>query len=169
VNGEDADFDIGCIHLDEPLGLQVGWFAVAALPSERLESFLVNVSGYPEDRGGGAEQYLGRNRVLEVSERRLFYEVDTYGGQSGAPGLDSLGLRRSPTGGRHPRLRHRWDPAGHGHHGQFGASDHPRGPRPADRAGQAGRRLASGVTPTMPVGQIEWDSAERMATADQIE
>ena len=29
---EDTDFDIGCIHLDEPLGSQVGWFAVAALP-----------------------------------------------------------------------------------------------------------------------------------------
>jgi glutamyl endopeptidase len=85
VNGEDADFDIGCIHLDEPLGLQVGWFAVAALPSERLEGFVVNVSGYPYDRGFGAEQYYGRDLVVGVSERRLFYEVDTYGGQSGAP------------------------------------------------------------------------------------
>jgi glutamyl endopeptidase len=82
---EDPDFDIGCIHLDEPLGDQVGWFSVAALPPEDLESFLVNVSGYPADRGAGAEQYHGRNRVLSVSERRLFYEVDTYGGQSGAP------------------------------------------------------------------------------------
>ena len=82
---EDADFDIGCIHLDEPLGSQVGWFAVAALEPERLESFLVNVSGYPADRGAGAEQYHARNRVLRVAERRLFYEVDTYGGQSGAP------------------------------------------------------------------------------------
>jgi len=85
VDKEDADFDIGCIHLDEPLGVRVGWFAVAALPPERLESFLVNVSGYPADRGAGAEQYHSRNRVLQVSERRLFYEVDTYGGQSGAP------------------------------------------------------------------------------------
>jgi V8-like Glu-specific endopeptidase len=82
---EDPDFDIGCIHLDEPLGDKVGWFAIAALPPERLESFLVNVSGYPADRGAGAEQYHARNRVLRVSERRLFYEVDTYGGQSGAP------------------------------------------------------------------------------------
>lgn len=82
---EDPDFDIGCIHLDQPLGNEVGWFAVVALPPERLESFLVNVSGYPADRGGGAEQYHGRNRVVRVSERRLFYEVDTYGGQSGAP------------------------------------------------------------------------------------
>jgi glutamyl endopeptidase len=82
---EDPDFDVGCIHLDQALGEQVGWFAVAALAPEQLEGFLVNVSGYPADRGGGAEQYHARNRVLRVSERRLFYEVDTYGGQSGAP------------------------------------------------------------------------------------
>jgi len=82
---EDADFDIGCIHLDEPLGDEVGWFSVGALPPERLASALVNVSGYPGDRGGGAEQYHGRNRVMQVTDRRVFYEVDTFGGQSGAP------------------------------------------------------------------------------------
>ncbi len=85
VEKEDPDFDIGCIHLDKPLGETVGWFSVGALPPEQLESFLVNVSGYPGDRGAGAEQYHGRNRVLQVTDRRIFYEVDTYGGQSGAP------------------------------------------------------------------------------------
>jgi glutamyl endopeptidase len=85
TSGEDPDFDIGSVHLDESLGDKVGWFAVAALAPEELESYLVNVSGYPADRGAGFEQYHGRNRVLQVTERRLFYEVDTYGGQSGAP------------------------------------------------------------------------------------
>jgi glutamyl endopeptidase len=85
ISSEDPDFDIGCIHLDEPKGSEVGWFALGALAPEELESFLVNISGYPGDRGAGAEQYHSRNRVLRVSERRLFYEVDTYGGQSGAP------------------------------------------------------------------------------------
>ena len=82
---EDPDFDVGCIHLDERLGDQVGWFAVAAMDPEELVGFLVNVSGYPADRGGGDEQYHASNRVLRVTERRLFYEVDTFGGQSGAP------------------------------------------------------------------------------------
>lgn len=85
VDGEDPDFDIGCIHLTEPLGDKVGWFAVGALPADRLESYLVNISGYPSDRGAGAEQYHARNRIVRVSERRIFYEADTYGGQSGAP------------------------------------------------------------------------------------
>ena len=85
VDKEDPDFDIGCIHLDKPLGETVGWFSVGALPPDRLESFLVNVSGYPGDRGAGNEQYHARNRVVQVTERRVFYEVDTFGGQSGAP------------------------------------------------------------------------------------
>jgi V8-like Glu-specific endopeptidase len=82
---EDPDFDIGCVHLDQPIGERLGWFAIGALPPNELEGCLVNVSGYPVDRGEGAEQYHHRNRVLRVSERRLFYDVDTYGGQSGAP------------------------------------------------------------------------------------
>lgn len=82
---EDADFDIGCIHLDQPLGDEVGWFTLAAFPTEELESFLVNVAGYPADRGRGFEQYHHRNRVVRITDRRLFYEVDTYGGQSGGP------------------------------------------------------------------------------------
>lgn len=82
---EDADFDIGCIHLDEPLGDTVGWFALASMTPEELTGFSVNVSGYPADRGMGSEQYHAANRVLSVTDRRLFYEVDTFGGQSGAP------------------------------------------------------------------------------------
>ncbi|GAB2677965.1 trypsin-like serine peptidase [Thalassiella azotivora] len=85
TDSEDPDFDIGCIHLDEPLGDVVGWFALGALPAPDLEGYLVNVSGYPADRGGGSEQYHARNRVLRVTDRRVFYEVDTFGGQSGAP------------------------------------------------------------------------------------
>lgn len=85
VEQEDPDFDIGCIHLDDPLGERVGWFSVAALGATELEDFLVNVAGYPGDRGGGTELYHHRNRVLSVTERRIFYDVDTFGGQSGAP------------------------------------------------------------------------------------
>ena len=85
VTNEDPDFDIGCIHLSEPLGEGVGWFAVGALSPAELEGYLVNVSGYPGDRGMGTEQYHHKNRVLRVTERRVFYDVDTFGGQSGAP------------------------------------------------------------------------------------
>jgi glutamyl endopeptidase len=85
IESEDADFDMGCIHLDESKGDEVGWFGLASLSEDELNGYRVNVSGYPGDRGAGFEQYHAANRVLSVTDRRLFYEVDTYGGQSGAP------------------------------------------------------------------------------------
>lgn len=85
VGAADPDFDLGAIHLDEPLGETVGWFGFGALPAEELAGHLVNVSGYPVDRAGAAEQYHTANRVVRVGDRRIFYEIDTYGGQSGAP------------------------------------------------------------------------------------
>lgn len=85
VADADPDFDIGCIHLDQPLGKAAGWFAIASLPHDELMSHMVNISGYPSDRGAGTEQYFQKNRILNVGERRIFYDVDTAGGQSGAP------------------------------------------------------------------------------------
>jgi V8-like Glu-specific endopeptidase len=85
INDRDPDFDIGCIHLDEPLGETVGWFAVGALPAHELQESLINISGYPGDRDFGRVQYFHKNRILRVTERRLFYDVNTFGGQSGAP------------------------------------------------------------------------------------
>lgn len=85
VGDEDPDYDVGCIHLSEPIGDRIGWFGLACIPSDGLEQYLVNISGYPADRGWGTEQYFHANRVIRVTDRRLFYDVDTYGGQSGAP------------------------------------------------------------------------------------
>lgn len=112
VQKQDPDFDIGCIHLAEPLGEKVGWFSLAALTPAELQGYLVNVSGYPADRGAGTEQWHHRNRVLRVTDRRVFYDVDTYGGQSGAPvwvyeredspplavAVHAYGVAASPTG-----------------------------------------------------------------------
>jgi len=85
VNEHDPDFDLAAIHLDEPVGDELGWFGVGSLPANALTGFMVNISGYPADRGNGTEQWFHRNRVLRVSDRRVFYDVDTFGGHSGAP------------------------------------------------------------------------------------
>lgn len=85
VSHADPDFDIGCIHLDEPLGEETGSFSVAAMPAEDLVNHYVNLSGYPGDIAQGDKQFFHVNRVLHVSPRRVFYDVDTAGGQSGSP------------------------------------------------------------------------------------
>jgi glutamyl endopeptidase len=81
----DPDFDIGCIHLNDPVGDTVGYFKIASLGDADLADALVNVSGYPGDRGNGTEQYHHVNRVLRTAAKRIYYDVDTYGGQSGSP------------------------------------------------------------------------------------
>jgi V8-like Glu-specific endopeptidase len=85
VDSADPDFDIGAIHLDEPIGDLVGWFGVAALSTSELPGFFVNISGYPSVPGFGTQQYFHANRILRVTGRRIFYDVDTAGGQSGSP------------------------------------------------------------------------------------
>lgn len=82
---EDPDFDVGCIHLDAPLGDQTGWFGFATLPPETIIDHTVNISGYPSDRGSGRQQFFHANNILNVGQHRIFYDVDTFGGQSGAP------------------------------------------------------------------------------------
>lgn len=83
--GPNPDYDIGCIHLDQPLGDTVGYFKIASLSDKDLEGALLNISGYPGDRGDGEQQFFHANRVLRTSARRVFYDIDTYGGQSGSP------------------------------------------------------------------------------------
>lgn len=84
-NDGNGDFDVGCIHLDVDLGVEVGWFAIASMRPDELRRYQVNVAGYPADRGGGRELYHNANVIAEITDRRLHYEVDTCGGQSGAP------------------------------------------------------------------------------------
>lgn len=81
----DPDFDIAAIHLDEPKGDNTGWFGTASFPDAELKDFMVNVAGYPGDRGNGEQLWWARNRIRAVTQRRIFYDVDTFGGQSGGP------------------------------------------------------------------------------------
>jgi len=82
---QDPDFDVAVIRLEEPIGDATGTFAFASLPKAELKNARVNISGYPADRGYGEEQYFHADQVTSVGPHRVFYQVDTYGGQSGAP------------------------------------------------------------------------------------
>ncbi|UHD16362.1 trypsin-like serine peptidase [Thiocapsa bogorovii] len=85
TQAEAPDFDYAAIHLDADLGSKVGTFGIGVLPDAELSSRLVNVSGYPVSPGNGRQQYFHANRVKAVTPRRVFYDVDTIGGQSGSP------------------------------------------------------------------------------------
>jgi V8-like Glu-specific endopeptidase len=85
LEAQDADFDYAAIHLAEDLGTRVGTFGLGVLPDAELKERLVNVSGYPVSPGEGKSQYFHANRVKGLTTRRVFYDIDTMGGQSGSP------------------------------------------------------------------------------------
>lgn len=82
---QNKDFDVAAIHLSADL-LPAGMapFRAGVLPDKELETLFVNVSGYPADKGG-KQQWWAKNRIRSVRPLRLYYDVDTMGGQSGAP------------------------------------------------------------------------------------
>jgi glutamyl endopeptidase len=83
VNG-NTEFDYGAIRLDCAAGNSTGtwglWWQSASLTGTPT-----TVSGYPCDRTFGEQwQHAGRS-VLTTQDRRLFYDNDTAGCQSGSP------------------------------------------------------------------------------------
>ncbi|MBL8683552.1 MAG: trypsin-like peptidase domain-containing protein [Myxococcales bacterium] len=88
---QDADFDYAAIHLDpaeaEAVTAKTGWFSTAVLGDDALDAKAVNVSGYPGDKGDpiGCEQWFHSKHVVHVAPLRVYYDMDTFGGQSGSP------------------------------------------------------------------------------------
>lgn len=86
TKSQKVTHDYGCIILpkSKPLGKKTGWIGFAALTTGSLKNLLVNNSGYPGDKAFGT-QWFNAGRVTRVTPRRLYYMIDTAGGQSGCP------------------------------------------------------------------------------------
>jgi V8-like Glu-specific endopeptidase len=79
----NAEYDYGAIVLDAPLGNRTGWFGFGVYDDSDLEGVTANISGYPGDKPSGTQWY-GARRVDSVGPRKVFYDIDTAGGQSGS-------------------------------------------------------------------------------------
>lgn len=82
---QDSEFDLGVVQLDRPIGEQLGWFGLAAWTDGELTKQPVTITGYPLDRGNASRQYEHSRNLLVTQPHRIEYDIDTYGGQSGAP------------------------------------------------------------------------------------
>ncbi len=81
ANNGDDEYDYGAIILSTSLGNQTGWFGFGNWPN--LDGVGANISGYPGDKPSGTQWYAGRN-VASATSRKVFYDIDTAGGQSGS-------------------------------------------------------------------------------------
>lgn len=83
VEQGNQEYDYGAIVLAEPKGDETGWFAFGRYPDDELETVVGNISGYPGDKPPGTQWYAAR-RIDSVTARKVHYDIDTAGGQSGA-------------------------------------------------------------------------------------
>lgn len=83
--GEQQESDIGIIILDRPLGTKLGYFGTREFADT---DSIVHITGYPGDKGEnktrGREMYTMNGPITVKKPNRVFYDIDTYGGQSGS-------------------------------------------------------------------------------------
>ncbi len=79
----DANYDYGAIILPTQLGSTTGWFGLGAYSDAALVAATGNISGYPGDKPAGTQWYDHR-KIAAVDARKVYYDIDTAGGQSGS-------------------------------------------------------------------------------------
>jgi glutamyl endopeptidase len=90
----DENYDYGAIRIPSELGNTVGWFGFGVYADSDLLATTANISGYPGDKPSGTQWYHAR-QVSSVNARKVYYAVDTAGGQSGSA------VYRITSGGRY--------------------------------------------------------------------
>lgn len=82
VNG-DQTYDYAVIRIPTDLGDRTGWLGFGVYDDRELAGVVANISGYPGDKPAGTQWY-DNHAVASVDARKVFYDIDTMGGQSGA-------------------------------------------------------------------------------------
>lgn len=91
MSSEDLGSDWGLIAFDKPLGQETGVINYRATNDAELDNMFVEIAGYPSEIGllPTYQQYTMSGFINSFTYSRLFYSIDTSGGQSGSPILDS--------------------------------------------------------------------------------
>lgn len=74
------EHDIALLKLNEPLGVKTGWFGLTNQAASQMQ---VKSVGYPTDKPRRT-MWQSAGVVHRLSERNIFYSLDTYSGQSGS-------------------------------------------------------------------------------------
>lgn len=83
ANSGNENSDYGAIVLPTPFAGTIGVFDFGVFTDADLLTVDATVSGYPSDKPG--TQWFHSRKVTDVGPQKVFYDIDTVGGQSGAP------------------------------------------------------------------------------------
>lgn len=76
------DHDFALMTLDRNIGSSTGWLGYKSYGSPN--GMTANIAGYPADRDSGLALYYHYGPINSSTSYRLFYQIDTFGGQSGS-------------------------------------------------------------------------------------
>jgi V8-like Glu-specific endopeptidase len=105
TNDGDQNYDYGAIIIPTDLGNSVGWFGFGSYTDADLLAATGNISGYPGDKPSGTQWFHGRG-ISSVNNLKVFYDIDTAGGQSGSA------VYRTIDGGRYAIAIHAYGVGG---------------------------------------------------------
>lgn len=99
TQSKNRNYDYGAIILPANYrpGASTGAFGFTVKDDAYLKAAMLNLSGYPGDKGGNQQWFMAQ-KTKSVASRVLTYEIDTVGGQSGSPVWLKIGNQRFAVG-----------------------------------------------------------------------
>jgi glutamyl endopeptidase len=79
----DDNYDYAAIIIPTDLGKTVGTIGFGSYRDPELVGSVANVTGYPGDKDSGTLWYDSKG-IASVTPTKVYYDIDTAGGQSGA-------------------------------------------------------------------------------------
>ncbi|PNZ84462.1 serine peptidase, S1 family [Staphylococcus microti] len=99
INSGASEHDFAVLKLNNDLGNKTGFFTFSQDISLNQP---LQIAGYPGDKKTHT-QYTGKGTLLDFNKDNLFYNVDTYNGESGSPILNAqneiIGVHTNGPGG----------------------------------------------------------------------
>ncbi|OXB97356.1 MULTISPECIES: trypsin-like serine peptidase [Bacillus] len=83
TENQDQNYDYGAIILPSHIGDTTGYLGIKVYQDSELNGVKANISGYPGDKPH--TQWFMYDKITNVDERKIYYNIDTEPGHSGSP------------------------------------------------------------------------------------
>ena len=84
TNSSNANYDYGLLELNKNIGTSTGYFGMH-WTSSSLNGKSITVAGYPGSSIKIRQLWKMNGKVASCNANKVYYSIDTEGGQSGSP------------------------------------------------------------------------------------